>query len=458
MTPETPPSPPLWEDLLRDAEAGRGQPLEAYLDTLPGSEVARFISRLDEEEQTRVLTLLNPERAAELIEEIPDPQAVGLMEHLPAKEAAAILSQMASDQQADLLGILSGSDAEAILAEMTPEQASDLRRLAEYPPDVAGGLMITEFLFFPASSTVQAIVQELRRGADVYADYHVQYIYVVDASLVPVGVLRLRDLLLTPGSRTAAEIMIGEPVTARDDLPLDELAGLFDHYGFLAVPVTDARGALVGVVLRHDVEEALGGRADVDYLKSQGIVGGEELRTMPLLRRSTRRLSWLSINIILNIISASVIAIYQDTLSAVIALAVFLPIISDMSGCSGNQAVAVSMRELSLGLARPFDAMRVALKEITVGTINGLVLGALLGLTAWLWKGNPYLGLVIACAMTLNTIISATLGGSVPLVLKRMKMDPALASGPILTTITDMCGFLLVLGFATAMLSRLATG
>jgi magnesium transporter len=176
---------------------------------------------------------------------------------------------------------------------------------------------------------------------------------------------------------------------------------------------------------------------------------------MPLLRRCRRRLSWLSINIVLNIIAASVIAAYQDTLAAVIALAVFLPIISDMSGCSGNQAVAVSMRELTLGVLRPSDVVRTWVKEVTVGILNGLALGVLLGLAAFVWRGNGYLGLVVGAAMALNTIIAVSIGGVIPLLLKRLRFDPALASGPILTTVTDMCGFFLVLSFATLMLSKM---
>ena len=190
-------------------------------------------------------------------------------------------------------------------------------------------------------------------------------------------------------------------------------------------------------------------------LRMQGIVGGDEIRNLPLLTRSGRRLSWLSINIVLNIFAASIIALYINTLDAVIALAVFLPIISDMSGCSGNQAVAVSMRELALGIVKPEEVRRVWLKEISVGLINGAALGLLLGLVAWAWRGNAYLGLVVGSALTLNTLIAVSLGGIAPLVLKRNGVDPAVASGPILTTVTDMCGFFLVLSFAALMLSRL---
>lgn len=186
-----------------------------------------------------------------------------------------------------------------------------------------------------------------------------------------------------------------------------------------------------------------------------GIIGGEEFRTMPLLSRSGRRLSWLSLNIILNIIAASVIALYRDTLAAAITLAVFLPMVSDMSGCSGNQAVAVSMRELSLGLVRPKELFWVLVKEVKIGIINGLVLGLMLGGVAYLWKGNPWLGLVVGGALAANTLISVSLGGMLPLGLKRLKLDPALVSGPLLTTVTDMCGFFLVLSFASAVLPKL---
>ena len=179
------------------------------------------------------------------------------------------------------------------------------------------------------------------------------------------------------------------------------------------------------------------------------------MRTMPVFTRARRRLSWLSINVVLNIAAAGIIALYQDTLQAVIVLAVFLPIISDMSGCSGNQAIAVSMRELTLGVIKPADAFRVWRKELSVGLINASALGVILGAVAFLWKGNIVLSLAVGAALALNTLVAVSLGGLVPLLLRGMRMDPALASGPILTTVTDMCGFFFVLSFATAALPLL---
>ena len=224
---------------------------------------------------------------------------------------------------------------------------------------------------------------------------------------------------------------------------------------YLGVPVVDEVGKLIGVVRSLSVRDAIAKRSNQIFLKFAGIMGGEELRTMGLFKRSSRRLSWLSINIVLNIVAASVIALYQDTLEKAIVLAVFLPIISDMSGCSGNQAVAVSIRELTLGLVRPRELMRVLTKEASIGLINGIALGLLLGGAAVLWKGNPYLGLVVGAALATNTLVAVSFGGLVPLILRWMRTDPALASGPLLTTVTDMCGFFFVLSFATWMLPRL---
>jgi magnesium transporter len=239
------------------------------------------------------------------------------------------------------------------------------------------------------------------------------------------------------------------PVTAT----LDELQDIFDEENFLGLPVIEADGTLAGVVSRAAVHDAALEKAESDSLKRQQV--GDELRSMPLWLRSRRRLAWLSANIVLNIIAASVISAYEATLTAVIAIAVFLPMVSDMSGCSGNQAVGVTMRELSLGVIQPKDAMRVWLKEISVGVINGLCLGVLIAIVCWVWKGNPWLGVVIGVALALNTMIAVSIGGVVPLLLKRLNQDPAAASGPLLTTITDMAGFFLVLSLATLMMPLL---
>ncbi len=434
---------------------GDAESIRAFLDLPDTPELIRLVTRLSDDDRAAMLALLEPDDAAWLLTQLPEPQAVDTVESLAHETAARIIEQLPSDEQADLIGELDDEDAQGIINHLSESDAGDVQRLVVYDDDVAGGLMITEYLSYPATGTIAEVVEDLGVNADEYADYDIQYLYVTDEHGGLIGVLRMRDLLLSPRSRKLRDIMIAAPLSVTDTDDLDSLVQFFDDHGFFGVPVVDANGVLCGVVQRSAVEAAVAEDQEHMYRAAQGIVGGEELRTMPLLLRCRRRLSWLSVNIVLNIIAASVIAIHQDTLEAVIALAVFLPIISDMSGCSGNQAVAVSMRELTLGVIKPTELGRTLIAEVSLGLINGAVLGLLIAGVAMLWKGQPYLGLVVGAALMLNTVIAVAIGGSVPLILKRMKVDPALAAGPILTTITDMCGFFIVLTFASAMLSKL---
>jgi len=446
---------PELERLIDEANAVR---LRDFLGTLAAEEVVRAVSRLDDDSRARLLATLGPEAAAHMIEQIPDVQAVDAIELLQPGIAAAILHELPGADRADLLGDVDEPAAEAILGAMEKGEAAATRALREFPDDVAGGLMTVEYLAYDGDKTVGEVLGDIRSNADQYRDFVVQYVFATSPDGRLVGVLRLRDLLFARQDQAVHTLMIPKPLTMEGNAPLDEMRAFFDSHTLYGVPVVDDDSRLLGVLHREAVEEALAERSDATFLKIQGIVGGEELRTMPLLLRSRRRLSWLSVNILLNVVAASVIAFYQDTLSAVIALAVFLPIISDMSGCSGNQAVAVSMRELSLGLVRPSELRRVWLKEVSVGAINGVGLGLLIGAVAWAWQGNPFLGLVVGSAMMLNTVLAASLGGTVPLVLRRLGVDPALASGPILTTVTDMCGFFLLLSMSAALLPRLTGG
>lgn len=423
------------------------------LNELEADDTLRVFSRLHADDQQQLLSMLSPIEAAEIILDVPDEQAADLIEKLSTKDAASILEEMDSSEQADIVADLREKDAEAILSEMDPAEAAEVRTLATYPDDEAGGLMVTNYVSFQDSAQVSDVVKYLQHTEQDRAEFEA-HIYVTSNKNRLLGVLSLRQLLLVDNETLLKEVAI-EPMSVQLTTTLDELEDVINIHGFSGMPVVDDANRLVGVVRRQDVLRAITEQADSEQLKISGIVLGEETRTMPTLVRSRRRLSWLSLNIVLNVISASVIALFTDTLSAVIALAVFLPIVSDMSGCSGNQAVAVSMRELSLGLVKPYEVFHVWLKEVKVGLINGIVLGMLIAAVAYLWQGNAYLGLVVGTALAINTVIAVSLGGTIPLIIKWFKGDPAVASGPILTTVTDLCGFFLVLGIATLMLPLL---
>lgn len=433
------------------------QAITRQLSSLHGPDAVHAISHLSDLDQSKLLSALSHADAAKLVDDLPEAQAAQLIERLPAVDAAAIVSELPSNEQADVISRLSIFERSAILEAMPPEEARDARRLLAYPPDTAGGLMITEYLSYHDNLSIGDVLDDLRANAEHYRRFDVQYAYVVSPLGKLVGVLRMRELVLSSPRDPVTAVMIEKPLHVRDTASLEELERFFDRHPLFGVPAVDADGVLVGVVRSHDVERAAEERASRSFLRFMGIVGGEELRSMPLRTRCVRRLSWLMANIFLNIIAASVIAFHQETLSAVIALAVFLPIISDMSGCSGNQAVAVSMRELTLGLVRPSDVWRVFWKEAVVGLLTGVALGLILGVMAWLWQGNWVLGAVVASALALNTLIGVCAGGIIPLGLRWMGQDPALAAGPLLTTITDMSGFFLVLTFAGFVLPWLTT-
>ncbi len=443
------------EKVVQLIELNDGKALDQLMADLPSREIVHLIGHLNRNDQMQLFTLLSPEDAAEVFEDIPDAQAIGIIEDMETEDAAAILNLMESDDQTDLLMELDKKDAQAILNKMEPEEAASVRKLLSYDPDTAGGMMLTEYLSYFEGLTIKEVTKDLRLNREKYRDFQLKYIFVTGKDGRLKGVLQMQDLLLGHTKDFLSEIFIKDVLSVNHLEKLDDLIEFFQKYDFFGVPVVDDEQKLTGIILRTDVQEAQTERATQEHLQTQGIVGGDELRTMPVMFRAKRRLSWLSVNILLNIVAASVIAYHQDILSSVIALAVFLPIISDMSGCSGNQAVAVSMRELSIGAISPREVFRVLRQELSVGLLNGLALGILIGLAAFLWKGNIYLGLVVGSALMLNTILAVSIGGTVPLILKSFNIDPALASGPILTTITDMIGFLLALTFASMALGHL---
>jgi magnesium transporter len=445
-------NPYPWIRLQKLIDLGDVNAINSLLNGISPSETARAVSRLDAKRRKRLLILLNPTDAADVLQDLPDEQAADLIENMAPHHAAQIVAELPSDEQVNILSDVNDQGVKAILEDFSVDDARKMRELLQYPEDSAGGIMTIEYVSCREGMTVGEVMDDLQRNAGIYSDYHVQYTYVISDQGYLRGVLRMRDLPLSGRQKPVDEIMIVNPAYVYVDTPLEDLIQVFRGNSFLGMPVVRRDKFLLGVVYRDDIFTAAAEKGNDSYLKASGILGGEELRSMPSLERSRRRLSWLSLNIVLNLISASVIMMYQDVLAAVISLAVFLPIISDMSGCSGNQAVAVSIRELSLGLVKPYEFLRVFFKEMWIGVLNGLVLGCILGAIAALWKGNIYFGYVVGGALALNTLVSVCLGGVIPLALKLNKMDPALASSPILTTVTDMCGFFFALFFAKQML------
>ena len=439
-------------------QAGNGEAIANFLHLLPPEDTAYTVSHLSEDDRKRMFEMLSaaaPELGADLLEHFVDEYAAGVIEQLEPEHAAALVDEMDSDEQTDVLSELDEEDAEAILDKMDPEEARDTRERMGYDEDVAGGLMITEYLVYNQNQTVGEVTRDLHEKAEEHLEYEVRYIYVVDDAYKLTGVVPMRSLVFVPGSRKLEAQQIREPVTVLVDTHLDALHDLFDRVDYSAVPVTDEEGKLVGVVQRASVQEAIGERESDQFLKFGGIIGGEELRSMTVGLRAARRLTFLLPIMLLLLASATVIAMFEGTVERLPIIAAFLPVVAGICGSGGNQAVAVSIRELSLGLIDQSDFMRVFMKELVVALLIGVALGVVMFVVVLIWKQNAYLALVLGGAIPFVVTVSKTIGGTVPVLLKKTGIDPAMASGPIVTTVVDLVGFFTVLMLAEMMIEKL---
>jgi magnesium transporter len=473
MPDSTTPSPPVLpepepQQPTQDATQDTISALTDVIDDAPRESLATFVrliapedtaytvSRLDDDRRTAMLDALaheDPDLAASVLNHFDDAVIAQWLGELEADRAAAIVDVLDSDEQTDVLADLPDDFAEAVLSAMDPEEADDARERLQYGEDTAGGRMITEYLSFEADDDVFEVIRDLKDQADRYDHYESRYVYMTDEQGRLTGVVPMRSLVLSHHGRRLSELAKGDPVTASVHDQIDELEDVFDRYAFSALPVIDEQGVLVGVVQRHAVQEAVGERETGNLMKFGGIVGGEEVRSMPLLGRAGRRLLFLLPNIALSYAAVSIIAAFESVIEKLVALAVFIPMVANLSGAAGNQAVAVSIREQSLGLVTFKDTLRVWKAEVFVGVINGLVIGTILAIIVLLAWSDPILAGSVAGAYAANCVIAVLLGGALPLVLKAIGVDPAMMSSPILTTLTDMCGFLLVLGIAAAALT-----
>jgi magnesium transporter len=445
------------EALCELVDRGESEHLKTFLHKLPPEETAYTITHLDDERRSRMFALLaenEPEFAADLMEHFVDAHAAHIVGGLEPEVAAAIVDEMDSDEQADVLAELPEEDAEAILDEMDPAEASDTRRRLRYEENTAGGLMVTEYLAYPAEQRVDEIAEDLRNRAEELGEFEVRNLYAADSDNRFIGLVPMRRLVLSPRATPLAKLALPESDTlvVDVDMPVDDLEDLFDRIDFFALPVVDEEKKLVGVIQRSAVQEYRGEQAEEDLAKVSGIVGGEELRTMPTFKRATRRLMFLVPIMGLMMISAGVISMFRDTVESLPIIAAFLPLVAGLCGSGGNQAVAVSMREISLGLIKPADFWRVAGKEAAVAIMIGLVLGLLLTGIVTVWENNVALGIVIGAAVPTTITLAAVIGGGVPLLLRLIKLDPAMASGPTVTTMVDLLAYFSVLVLATLMM------
>ncbi|MFC2037842.1 magnesium transporter, partial [Chloroflexota bacterium] len=377
-----------------------------------------------------------------------DEDAAALAERLPVADLADILDEMEVDEAADVLGDLSPKRAAAALREM--EEPHEVIPLLQYPDDTAGGLMTPAIVTLQRGWQAQEALEELRR-AEPIAD-NVYYLFVTDAKGVLQGVVGLRDLVVAVPETTVEAMMdpnvVSVPVTADQEI----CARTLSRYGFLALPVVDEVGRLAGVITADDLIEVAEDEATEDMYRMVGI-SGEEQVDGPLRSSVLKRLPWLAVNMLTLFVAITVVDAFEPVIAGMVALATFLPLVSGEGGNAGSQTTTVIVRGMALGEIDERNGLRVLTKELVAAFINGALVGIGTGLVIYAWKGQGVIALAVMLAMVLNFLVAALAGVLVPLGLKLVKVDPALASAAFVTGVTDTLGFLFFLSIATLLIS-----
>jgi magnesium transporter len=412
------------------------------------ADLADVLSALDNKERVAVVQALPPELSSQALAEMPEEAHAGeTLAALDPGQAADIVEELDDDDAADILGDLDRSQQEQILSEV--EDRSQVDRLLRYDEETAGGRMTTHMVIVPDRATAEQALEEIRRQAEEVEDFY--QVFVVDDDHRLVGLLPFKDLVISRPERPVRGFMTPADIFVTPDLDQEEVARLMARYNLPSVAVVDEQGHLLGRVTFDDVIDVVEAETTEDLLKFGGVSPDEELAAgwRPAVRS---RLPWLSVNLATAFLAGGVVFLFQNTIQHTLALAVWMPVIAGMGGNAGTQALAVTVRRLALGLI-PVDVFtRVVGKEILVGMINGIVMGLAVGTVATLIGQGARLGLVVFLAMAGNLMVAGFAGAFIPILLERLGIDPAVASSIFVTTFTDVCGFLLLLGLAGMLL------
>ena len=421
------------------------------------ADLAAVFGELPERDRKAAFTVVverSPKLAMEAASELGPEASAQLLADRPAEEIAKLIQEIPSDDAAALVDYLPEELSSAVLELMRPKESGQVENLLEYAEKTAGRIMNPNVFALSEDLTVGESITELQSSRDVEMVF---YLYIVDVRRHLVGVTSLRRLLLVSPETPLKRIMTPDVISVRADTDQEEAARLVASYNLLAIPVVDEENKLVGVITVDDVIDVIKDEATEDIYRLAGVTSDERVFTPPG-ESLTKRLPWLAVNMVTAFLAASVVSLFEHTIQQVVALAVFMPIVAGMGGNAGMQTLTVIVRGIALGELTWGNTRKALMKEALVGLGNGLALGALGAVAVFLMKGNPVLGGVLGLAMVINMFIAATAGTLIPLGLRALKIDPALASSVFITTFTDVAGFASFLGLATVFLKYLGTG
>lgn len=427
--------------------------LKNLVDEMRAADLADLIEHLEPEERLFIFNLLEPGGAGEVLVEIESPIQGRILRELDNKVISEIVQELDSDDAADLVGDLPPERAREIIEAVEEDVSSELEKLLPYPEDTAGGIMALEFVAVRADATIQEAIETMREKSKEVGNLY--YVWVVDDSGRLVGVISLKDLILEPSNRKVNDIMYREVISANIHTDQEEVAQLVKKYNLVNIPVVDDHHRLVGRVTHDDIIDVMEEEADEDISLMAGVIDQEITEESPM-KISRARLPWLILGLLGGILAAAVINQFETSLKKVIALSFFFPVIMAMGGNTGTQAATVVVRGLATGDISLMHVGKRLWVELRVALVNGIICGVLLGLIVGFWLSDYWLGSIVTLALILILLSSGIIGSAVPLALKRMDIDPALATGPFVTTSNDILSLLIYLGLVTLFLRMYA--
>ncbi|WP_188206633.1 magnesium transporter [Alkalibacillus aidingensis] len=438
--------------IIKSLKEGKKTAFQEIIDQLQPYDMAQQYHHLPAKHRNKFLIYLSIEQLTELIQELDNDEQVNALQKLGIEKSTQVLDLMENDELASLLSDLDSEQMEELLSEMNKEESAIVKNLMNYPPETAGRIMNNRYVWIPKHYTIREAVDKLKHFAEL-AEY-LNYLYVIDEQKKLVGVVSYKDLLLADLHDQIEDIMYSRVVKADVHTDQEEVAKLITRYDFVSLPIVEDDHKLVGVITVDDVLDVVIQEANEDIEKLHASGKAIDFNTKPITA-AYRRLPWLILLLFIGLISGGIISGFEDTLETVVALAFFMPMIAGMTGNTGTQSLAVVVRGLVSEDLDFKQVVRLIVRELWVGIIIGVTCGILISIIAYIWRDSMTLGLVVGSSLLITLIIGTLAGTIIPLILYKFNIDPAVASGPLITTINDIFSLLIYFGIATAFITRL---
>ena len=435
--------------ILDVLERGDFAGLRSVLEGMHPAEIALLLQSLPAAERDVLWEGLGDTVRAEVFAEAEDAVRTPRMLQMDSVTLAEIAREVDDDDAADILQDLPEPVLEEVLDALDAQERDRLESILAYPEDTAGGLMNLDVVTVRGDVSLEAVHRYLRRRGEI--PEKTNRLFVVDRENRYRGEMRLADLVIGAPERKVADLMLAEFGGIDASTPAHEVARLFEQRNLISAPVVDAEGRLLGRITVDDVVDVIRDEGDRSFLGMAGLREDDDLFA-PVLVSTRRRTLWLGINLVTALLAAWVIGLFEATIQQVVALAVLMPVVASMGGIAGTQTLTVVIRGMALGQIAPRNVGWLLGKEFTVGLLNSLCWALVVAAVAWFWFGDPALGVIVGCALVINQVVAALAGASIPLLLRRLLIDPALAGGVVLTTVTDVVGFMTFLGLGALFL------